>query len=225
MKKNDPQMSNSEEANTKNSFFAKIDSFIFKQVDIFLSSQSYSKMTDSFNELDTRTKKYLNHLLTIMAVSLPLFLVIYTYLGNRKLLSELEVKQSVIEKIFEYRQNKVKASGLATSLSSPISIESQQDFMSKIGPRLRNSNIDARKVRIENFSFNAISSTLGETYSKFSLRDMTMTDFTSFLTIMLNDFRVISQSLEINRDSSTELLSGEIEFIHLRRIESVSTDN
>ena len=209
----------SNEKKTK-SLFKIIDTFLFKQVDQFLESQSYQKISEKLSELDSHTQKSLNHLLNFVIILIPCLFVFLFYQGNQTLKEELQIKKDTLSSIHNFRQYKAQVDALSISLNSPVSISSRSDLESKISTRTRNLNIPANKLRIQDFESHMSSDTLMETIVKFNLSEMTMTQFSNFLTIALNEFRMKASVIDLSLNSSTDLIGGMLEFIHLAKVET-----
>lgn len=212
------------EANKKRSLFEIIDQFLFQKVDQFLQSQANQKITDAFANLDPKSQKYANHLLTLIILILPLFVVFNFVSHNRELKAEYQIKQEILSNIHQFRGKKSNTDALYVSLGSPIAISSRQDLQSKMNPRMRNFNLSQNQIIIDDFKFDPVSSELGETIVRFNLKELTMTDLSNFFSLMLNEYKMRSTQIEIELNESSELLGGNVEFVHLKRISSASNE-
>lgn len=209
---------------SKKSLFKSIDQIVFKQVDNFLNSSHHQKLSEQLADLDQNSKKYLNHFLTLLFIALPAFLVFQMSSTNRELREELHTKKETLSTIYQLRETRNQSEALSQSLLSPVAINSQSDLQNRLTNRLRNLNIAADKVRIESFDSYQKTDQITEQEIRIRINQMTLTDLTGFLGVALNEYRLKSRYVELNRDDNSQLIDGTIEFLHLRRASSEPSD-
>lgn len=209
----------------KNSFFSKFDAFIFQKIDIFLQTPTYQKIQDKFSELDSQSQKYSNHLITLILLLLPLYLIFHIYLGNSSLKNELELKQSIITKIHQFRSNQALVNTYHQNYSSPVTLDTRQAFETHFRPRIQRHNIQSQQVKIQSYDFYPISSSYAEAILSLKLKDMTLTEFSNLLSVVLTDYKMQPLEIEITKNDNNQLLSGTLNLTHIQKSQTEANES
>ena len=77
----------------KESIFKKIDTFLFKQVDVFKASAVYAKIQEPMSLMDDEVRLYVNNSIAILFIIIPLFFIGFFLYLNLNLRAENKVKK------------------------------------------------------------------------------------------------------------------------------------
>lgn len=165
------------EAVEKTSLFKKIDSFVFKQVDLFKASPVFIKIQEPLNLIDDDLRLVVNNIISSILILIPLIFIGVLMFNNYRLKKEITLKKEIISRSSEILINKNEIQSVAGNFFTNSSIDSDAAMNGRIKNLSTSINLDPNKVNVSNFvsepSFaksNKVIATIN--FSKFSTNDL-----------------------------------------------------
>lgn len=165
------------EAVEKTSLFKKIDSFVFKQVDLFKASPIFIKIQEPLNLIDDDLRLVVNNIISSILILIPLIFIGVLMFNNYRLKKEIALKKEIISRSSEILINKNEIQSVAGNFFTNSSIDSDAAMNGRIKNLSTSINLDPNKVNVSNFvsepSFaksNKVIATIN--FSKFSTNDL-----------------------------------------------------
>jgi hypothetical protein len=204
----------------KNSVFKKIDDFIFKQIDQFKASPNAQKISDLTSSLGETEQKIVNKVLTFGLLLLPLGIVVSFYLGNKEIKEQIEVKSNILFEMEQFTRGNNNIGMQSARIVSTFPMSNQAEFENRMRQMLGQRSINGTKVSFTNFIPDERQVSLKESQGSLSFKEFTMADLTGLLSGLIVNERVKVSKLNISKNNSTELLNGELDFLHFSRSSS-----
>lgn len=199
----------------KQSFFIKIDEFIFSKLDLLKSEGVSQKFNDMVSGLDEDQQKVIAQVTTFALILIPFIFVAILWWGNSQTKKSLVTKKQIIEQIALFDGNNNALNNISSSYLAPAAIESQNEMDNKIRNILSTNAIDQSKVQITNFHQASTSSKVGKIEAEVAFNDFGTSDFSNFMRslIEMERFKVLKVDLQKNKE--TNLLRGAISLMHM----------
>ncbi len=201
----------------KESFFKKIDSIIFKQLDAVQKEGSLSKLSDLFSSLSEQETRFLQQFLAFSVIAFPYLIVIFLYWGNYQNKKNILLKKQIVEEFEIFNSNRNNLSLQGPILLAPSSIAGQSDLENRVRNVLSSNSIDQSKVTVTNFDIGMSSSTFTKSTSIIQFNKFGTQDFNLLLNNLIDIEKFKINKIKLKKDTTSELLIGEIELLHLGR--------
>ncbi len=198
---------------TRESFFKKIDTFVFKQVDLFKASPVYSKIQEPLAMVDEDIRLYINNSISFALVIIPIiFIGIFAY-SNFSLKKELKLKSDILMTGQEIIANRNEINTASMALINNSSVDSDASLAQRLKNMGTGSRIDPNKISVSQFiaesSFAKSNKvTASVTISKFSINDLT-----NFLTGILQREKMKISGMSLRRNEKESQLEGNIHVV------------
>lgn len=192
----------------KSSLFKKIDSFVFKQVNLFKASPFYLKIQEPLNLIDDDLRLVVNNVLSSLLVLTPLILIGILMFNNYLLRKNVSLKKEIISRANEILVNKNEIINVTGNFISNSNIDSDAAMNGRVKNLCTSINLDPNKVSASNFqsenSFaksNKITATIN--FSKLSTNDLI-----NLLSGLLEREKMRITGVNIRKNSSDTQLEG-----------------
>lgn len=201
----------------RESFFKKIDTAIFKQIDQFKNDPNFNKISDLFTTLSEQESRLLQQILAFGVIILPYLVVAFLFWGNYQSKKTLQLKKQVLDEyeILSSNRNNLLAQG--PSLLAPNSLAGQSDLENRVRNVLSSNSIDQSKVNVSSFDVGMSSSTFTKSTSLIQFNKFGTQDFNMLLRNLIEMEKFKISRVKLKKDVETDLLLGEIELLHLGR--------
>lgn len=201
----------------KESFFKKIDTAIFKQIDQLKNDPNFSKMSDLFTTLSEQESRILQQVMAFGVILLPYLVVAFLFWGNYQTKKTLQLKKQVLDEfeILSSNRNNLLAQG--PSLLAPSSLQGQSDLENRVRNVLSSNSIDQSKVSVTSFDVGMSSSTFTKSTSLIQFNKFGTQDFNMLLRNLIEMEKFKVSRVKLKKDVENDLLLGEIELLHLGR--------
>ncbi len=207
-----------ESINEKNPLFKKFDLFVFEKIDKFKKTPNYNFVSDFYNSLDEEQQKALKISVIGLIILLPTFFIFFLHWQNTKLKDDLNLRTQIISKANQIIGQKKSLEEIRYNVLSQNPIDSDSMMTSKLSQLLSNTGIDLSKIQVKDFKSEQISSELNRSEGKVSFNNLTTDELMNLLTNLIQIEKFKISSINISRNSTTNLLQGYFEAIHLAQI-------
>ncbi|MCY4524275.1 MAG: hypothetical protein OXB84_06015 [Halobacteriovoraceae bacterium] len=195
--------------------YRNIDEFLFKQIDRFKNSNYFQKYIDEISKLEEHHQRKINQALIFLLLCSPILMVLFLFLGNYSIKSELATKRDIIDLVNDIQSNKAKLSSLGRNLISQYKIKSMQDLQNRLQVILENMQINLENMQVDNFkSFSPISG-ISQTQADLEFKNFSMNELVDFLTELMTENKAKISSIDIKKHKNT--LSGKIHIIQYEK--------
>ncbi len=197
------------------SWFKKIDEEIFKKIDQLQNDPTFSKILEAMNSLSEQEKRITQQILSFVFIFTPFLVVLIMFYSNFQLKKTILTKKDVLIEHDIYFSNRETLSAFGPQFLSPIPLLSSGDFESKLSNIISSQNLDADKVKLKNFEILEENNTFVKSLAILSIERFGSMDFSKLLKNLSSSDKFKIQKIQLNKTPENELLSGEIEFLHL----------
>lgn len=186
--------------------FRKVDEIIFKSVNELKDGGLAESVSNFVDRLEGVQKRYFIKFISVFIVVLPLLIVLIMVLDVRGNIQEKRNYSEIIDLI-----NKIEAanismkSGLTQNRKSKA-FQSQVSLQGELSNLLRQRQLDASKVKIENFAKDQDKSGITKALVTLSFDKLMAKDLPNFIRL-LGDLRASITTFDVEKDKS-DLLKG-----------------
>ncbi len=199
----------------KQSFFIKIDEFIFSKLDLLKSEGLSQKFNDAVSGLDEDQQKIIAQVTTFTFILIPFIIVAVLWWGNSQTKKNIIIKKQIIEQIALFDGNNNTLNNVSANYLAPAAIQSQNDMENKITNILSTNSIDQEKVQITNFQQASTSSKVGKIEAEVSFNNFGTTDFGNFMRSLIEMERFKVLKVDLTKNKETNLLRGTVSLMHM----------
>lgn len=192
--------------------FKVIDTFLFKQVDRYETSQTHQKVVDAMAPLSEQGQKVVNHAATLGLIILPVILTVVMMISNYQLSSENDRLQDTLELVDEIKAQKREVEAISSQIISNGTLNKDADLLA----RLRGLNTKGNKVMVISFDKSEAGS-LGKAIAGIKFNDLTMQEFKEMIETLQIRERVKINRISVDRNDKTKKLAGELEISHFSK--------
>ena len=193
--------------------FKVLDTFLFKQVDRYSSSQAHQKVVDLLAPLSEPAQKIVNHALTLVLIALPVLITMTMMISNYELSDNNDKLKETLELVDDIKQGKREVTAISSQVISNGTLANEAD----LAKRLRGINSKESKVQVISFD-SAEAGSLTQVISNLKFDKLTLQELRNMLETLQVRERVKINRLRINRDNTTKRLAGEIEISHFSKV-------
>lgn len=192
--------------------FKVLDTFLFKQVDRYETSQAHQKVADLMAPLSETGQKLVNHSATIGLILLPIVITLTMVISNYGLSNENAQLSNTLDLIEDIKAEKREVGAMSSQIISNGILAQESDLLA----RLRRLNTKGNKVTVISFDKTEAGS-LGKAIAGIKFNDMTMQEFKDMLETLQMRERVKINRLSVDRNGKTKKLAGELEISHFSK--------
>lgn len=198
----------------KNSIFKRIDTEIFQWVDKLKSHPNYQSFLDFYTGLEDEQKKTFKITTLALLFVLPLILLGFLFFQNHSLKQDFNKRVEIFSKANEILSKNQGVRQVSSNILSQNPIDSSEMIIAKISNTLSPMGVDLNKIRVANFESNEISSSIISSQAEFSFSNMSVNELMDTFIGLIRREKFRIETLHINRNETTSLLSGQFLGIH-----------
>lgn len=198
----------------KQSLFKKIDMLIFKQVDGLISQSFWHQIADRFRILPEAQQKYLNHILSLLIIALPLGIVAILFVVNSSVSNELQMQKEISELIQNISDKHIEFSSLEKVKLSKTTILNQSDATNMLSKALERTGVNTSKIKLKNYDNSISSSGVSISNISFGFENFSFHDFSNSVSTLITKEKVIFTSLKLLKNEKTNSLNGAMNLTH-----------
>lgn len=192
----------------------RADLFVFKKIDEFRATPAYGKLLDAYAGLEENEQKLAKALMLAATAVIPLLLLFTLWIANFTTKSDLATRSQLVEHMQDIISQNNAAGSLISTVAAPTAISDQGMLSAQMNTVASSSGVDAGKLRVSNFTADAVSSLLMRTEADFKFDGLSTPQLMGLFTAMLGRERFRISSVNITRNSATNLLDGTFHAIH-----------
>lgn len=193
--------------------FKPIDEAFIKQIDAFKNSPLSQKISDEMRLLSENGQKIVNYSLTVISIIIPFIIVAIIFAINVSQKSEIEIKESIIESISNYRKASIEFNKSGQGLISPFPISSQEDLKKRIENTLKLKSINSERVTILKFESEDASDMVVKNTAELRIKDFSLSNLNDFFVSILANEKMKVSSLNLSRNGKTETIEGTLDIV------------
>ncbi len=197
--------------------FKSIDSFIFNKIDLMLDQPAWQQVADRFRLLSENQQKYLNHIISLLLVMLPIVLVLFLSMLNYSASDALDMKKKIVETITTITDKKNEFNGLERDRLSRTSVNSKEDASKMLSTSLGRKGIDTSKITVKHFENQSSGTSVNISRIVFEFKNFSSADLSNTFSALADREKATIPSLKIRKDTKTNSLNGTIEITHYSR--------
>lgn len=203
-----------EDINAKVPLFKKLDKALFAQIDKFKSTPNYNLIQDFYNSLEEEQQKVFKAIVILCLFLIPSMGMGFIYWQNGKLTEDLNLRKSIIAKANEIIGQSQGLRDVSPQIVSQSPIDSSSMMTSRLSNLLSGGGVDLSKIQVGEFASDPITGTVMKSEATFSFSNFSTDELMNTFTVMIQREKFRIQSVNINRNSETELLQGNFHAIH-----------
>ncbi len=198
--------------------FKKIDDSIFKAIDDFQETPTYSKLTEPLEELDETAKNYLGYGIGIAIVLAPLIIVAYLVFRNAELREELELKEATLISAQEFLERREQIDQAARSLISQTVFSNQNQVREEFSNHLQSMGLPGDTITLIGFKQENLSTSMIQTQVNISFKDIALNELMRLFNLLGGRSKFKIDYLSIDRDPNSTLLKGKFGIVHFGKL-------
>ena len=198
----------------------RFDIWLFSQLDEFRKTPGYAKLLESYAGLDDDKQKAAKWLLLTSTCLIPLVLVTLMWWHNSKAEKDLAMRIALVERMQQIIAQNGEIGGLINVVASPMALTNESDLTGRLSGTLSGAGIDLAKVRVNNFTSDNVTNELVRAEADFTFDGLSTDQLVSLFTSLLQQERFRIASVQISRNSSTNLLEGNFHGVHFGSVQS-----
>lgn len=194
--------------------FKKIDHAIFEQIDKFKQTPNYTPINDFYNGLDEEQQKVVKVGIILGLFLIPAFAMMLLIWQNNSLKDELQTRIQMVSKANQIIGQSQGLQQITPTILSQNPIDGQSMMTSRVTGLFGSIGVDLNKVQVSEFSSSAISSNVMKSEADFAFSNLSTDELMNIFTGMIQREKFRIESVEIVRNSDTNLLQGKFHGIH-----------
>lgn len=204
--------------------FRKIDQAVFERIDKFKQTPNYNPIQDFYNALEEDQQKLFKGVLILAIFLLPLLGLGFVSMQNSGYQNDLNLRTDIVSKANEIIGQSQGLLEIAPQVFSANPIDSQSMMTSRLSGLLSSAGVDLSKIQVNGFESTSISSTVMRAEANFSFSNLSTDEMVNLFTAMISREKFRISSVEIKRNSNTNLLQGQFHAIHYSSVASVGDE-
>ncbi len=204
--------------------FRKIDQAIFERIDKFKQTPNYTPIQDFYNALEEDQQKLFKGVVILAIFLLPLFGLGIVSMQNSTYENDLNLRTDIVSKANEIIGQSQGLLEIAPQVFSPNPIDSQSMMTSRLSGLLSSAGIDLSKIQVNGFESVSISSSVMKAEANFAFSNLSTDEMVNLFTAMISREKFRISSVDIKRNSNTNLLQGQFHAIHYSSVVSVGDE-
>lgn len=192
----------------KTSLFKKIDSFVFKQVDLFKASPIYVKIQEPLNLIDDDLRLVINNILSCIVILIPLIFIGILMFNNYRLKKEITLKKEIINQSNEILLNKNEIQNFANNFFTNSTIDSDAAMNGRIKNLCSSIGMDPNKVNVSNFTTEPSFAKSNKVIATVNFSKLSTNDLANLLSGLLEKERMRISGVSIRKNPTDTQLEG-----------------
>jgi hypothetical protein len=191
-----------------------IDRKLFTGVDQIKHSSAFQQVLAPIDTLPHDTQTLINRGISLAIPILPSLIFALMLILNISARFDLQKKQDLLNRMDEITKLSSKAMGYGNVLVAPVTINTKQDFETRVNSLAKKNQIGSGLISVKSFKKEQMGS-LGKSNVSLSFRDFSTIQFTKFLNQLMIDEKVKIGVVSLSKTNS--LLTGTLNLIHFAK--------
>lgn len=192
----------------------RLDVFVFKKIDEFRATTGYAKLLESYTSLEETEQKIAKSAFMLASAVIPVIILSVMWFANYSIKNDLEARGELVKRMQEIIAQNSAAGNLIATVASPTAILDQGQLSAQMNGVASNSGFDANKLKVTNFSAEAVSPELTRAEADFRFDGVATPQLMGLFTTMMGRERFRISAVDITRNSTTNQLEGTFHAVH-----------
>lgn len=197
--------------------FQKIDGFLFEQMLKLKTSPAFSKVQETFNELDDHIQRIIKYILIALAAFLPLVIALVFFISVKSSESQIDKLKESLQRVDHYLDSRRKLRSTGGRFLAPNPINSQSQFVDRIGLAVNTHNIDLANIQANDFSSEVIPGDIVKSIIAIKFKQLSSDQLFGMLLTLSTSYFVKFENIEITRSKENNLLEGIVSLNHFSK--------
>jgi len=201
--------------NQKIPIFKKLDTFIFSNIEKFKKTPGYSNLVEIYTGLEEEQQKIMKVIFLFSIFLIPFALVSLIYWQNSKLKDELNVRTQIVSKASQIIGQKTSLEEVKPQVLASNPIDSESMMVSRLSSLSTGTGVELSKIKVQNVQTQSISQDIFRTDAKISFTNLSNENLIDFISTLMRREKFKISEISIERNTSSNLLNGFFQTIHL----------
>lgn len=206
---------------TKIPLFKKIDRAVFDRIDKFKLTPGYNNLQDFYNGLEEEPQKVFKAAIVFLIFFLPAVFLGLVVWQNNALKTDMETRIALISKANEIIGQRQGLTEVTPNILSDSPIDGDSMMSSRLSNLLSSVGVDLSKIQVENYAGDLVSGTIQKAEADFKFTNLSNDELMNVFTAMIQREKFRIQSVDIKRNSETNLLQGVFHAVHYGNAQTV----
>lgn len=194
--------------------FRRIDQAIFERIDKFKQTPNYNPIQDFYNGLEEDQQKLFKGIIILSIVLLPMLGLSMILWRNDAFKEDLVMRTTIVSKANQIIGQSQGLQDITPQVFSSSPIDSASMMTSRLSSILSSAAIDLSKIQVKDFNSTSISSNVLKAEANFAFNNVSLDELVNIFTTMISREKFRISSVEIKRNSDTNMLQGQFHAIH-----------
>lgn len=200
-------------------FFKNIDEFIFAKVDQLQSNPLFQELVAKYEQLDSKLQKVISFTSTILLIFLPLLIVLFLFISNFSLRSEVNAKKEIFQLINDINANKKTLESVEKNVVSPSKVGSRINLKERIINIMNKIGVAPEKVKIKNFAKpSGPTGQISKAEADLEFRDFSTNNLTQLMLQLLQFEKMKISTIEITKNQKKNSIFGTLHLVHFSKV-------
>ena len=204
--------------------FKKIDRAVFERISKFKVTPGYNNLQDFYNGLDEEQQKVFKAAVVLLIFLIPTIVLGLFWWQNNNLKSNLETRINLISKANEIIGQRQSIRSIAPMILSENPIDGESMLSSRLSNLLSASGVDLSKIKVSNYNGELVSGNIQRSEADFKFSNLSTDELMNVFSNMIQREKFRIQSLDIVRNSETNLLQGKFHAIHFGNAQNLEEE-
>ncbi len=195
-------------------FFKKIDLLVFDRISKFKLTPGYNNIQDFYNGLEEEQQKFFKAIVVLGLFLIPILFLGLVWWQNNNLKLDLKTRIALISKANEIIGQRQSLRNIAPSILSDSPIDGESMMTSRISNLLSSVGVDLSKIQISNYTGQLSSGSIMKAEADFKFSNLSTDELMNIFSNMIQREKFRIQSVDIVRNSDTNLLQGKFHALH-----------
>jgi len=196
-----------------------MDETIFKGIEEVKAQPAIQKFIDELNARSEEQQKVINHLLSIFAILLPIFITLFIYWQNVSLKSEIETRQFILKEVAENAKKKNQLDLTGRSIIGPGEIRELSDLQRLVRSSLSSRGVTPDNLTVTDFSQVQAGEGLTQTSATLNFSGFSTQELTGLFQDLIQRQKVKISAIQIEKKEQKNLLEGSFQIYHFSKLE------
>jgi len=204
--------------------FRKIDQAVFERIEKFKQTPNYNPIQDFYNALEEDQQKLFKAIVILAIFLLPLLGLGIVSMQNTNYQNDLALRTGIVSKANEIIGQSQGLREIIPAVFSANPIDSPSTMTSRLSGLLSSVGVDISKIQVNGFESSSISSSVMKSEANFAFSNLSTDEMVNLFTAMISREKFRISSVEIKRNSNTNLLQGQFHAIHYSSVASAGDE-
>tara|TARA_R110002072_G_scaffold276051_1_gene437431 strand:- start:172354 stop:172974 length:621 start_codon:yes stop_codon:yes gene_type:complete len=197
--------------------FKKLDEFLFLQMDSIRNNPQYKMILTKLESLPDDAQKAINYGVSLLLISIPIVALLFIFIGNLSLKSELSTKNEIKSIITTINNQKSSIKSLGADIIAPFPLMNKSDLDRRLSTAVRTFGLSPSKLQGVKLDVQRETGGIIQSLALVRVSDVSSTEFSSLLKALVINEKMKIKTFNLNKNPKKSSIYGDIELIHFGR--------